>query len=452
LVELSRVIELKNAGGYKIEYGTEDGFAPAAPSLITCSLKSDKSTYSLGETIVFSWTSPNARYAYWQQDTSGKDHLILPGDKFNGNDSAKVIASVIGNPTVTLMVGGTTSTGSCSLTINILNTNTTYPITVIAPQAGDIVKVGTPTRIDWGAFGNADNSAIFDITEFTDQGKGLLAEGITQEKAGCPGYGKGVCSYIWTPAYASSKYQLAVVQRGTQNVGYSGSFSVVPVDKLPLSASCSATATGSTITWYASAAGGSGTYTYSWNIYNDVVGYPAGSTSSSKVTTTYGSSGTKQANIRISDNAGSTAYASCSGIIDTVESSVISPSLSTYTWVASDSNTWPVISTPSKLGPNQAMRIKDLRGDQYFEKSLGVNKAKITSSPAVGVTQLQVYIYDYLTGVIMGSNDINVTITYPDNQGESEFNGYQINRAGTSNMGNSLVSIESINQLIQILR
>jgi hypothetical protein len=459
LVELSRVIELKNAGGYKIEYGTEDGFAPAAPSLITCSLKSDKSSYSLGETIVFSWTSPNARYAYWQQDNSGKDYLNLPGDKFNGNDSTKVIASVIGNPKVILIVGGTTGTGSCSTTINIVNTNTAdIPyIKVSYPQAGN--SLDNSGAKDSGIIGyvqwTSANTNSLPIEIDLLNSSGTIIKNIAQ-------YLSNTGTYAWKydPSISNGTYKILVTTQAKEGTigmaaGQSGLFNLSgnnPPVGVPLSASCTGTPIGSTITWYASAVGGSGTYTYAWSIYNDVVGYPAGSTSSSKVTTTYGSSGTKQANIRINDNAGSTAYASCSGIIETVESSVISPSLSTYSWVASDANTWPIISTPSKLGPNQAMKIKDLGGIQYFEKNLGVNKAKITSSPAVGVTQLQVYIYDYLTGVITASKDINVTITYPDNQGEMEFNGYQINRAGTSNMGSSLVSIESINQLIQILK
>ncbi len=86
----------------------------------TCSLSSNKSSYSLGETITYYWTSQNATYASWQQDNSGKDHLWLPGDKLSANGSQQVTASVIGNPPVTLMVGGVNNgTGSCTKVVNV---------------------------------------------------------------------------------------------------------------------------------------------------------------------------------------------------------------------------------------------------------------------------------------------------------------------------------------------
>ena len=86
----------------------------------TCSLYSNKSSYTLGETITYSWTSQNATYASFQQDTSGKDHLWLPGDKLPANGSQQVTASVIGNPPVTLLVGGVNNgIGYCSKTVNV---------------------------------------------------------------------------------------------------------------------------------------------------------------------------------------------------------------------------------------------------------------------------------------------------------------------------------------------
>jgi peptidoglycan hydrolase-like protein with peptidoglycan-binding domain len=92
--------------------------AIAAP---TCSLTANKSSYKLGETIIYSWTSDNATYAGWQQDTSGRDNLWLPGDKMWANDTSEVTANVIGNPTVTLLIGGYGGTSTCSKTVNITN-------------------------------------------------------------------------------------------------------------------------------------------------------------------------------------------------------------------------------------------------------------------------------------------------------------------------------------------
>ncbi len=117
-------------------------------------------------------------------------------------------------------------TVNTSATVQVGNA-TLSSITVLSPKGGEVLTIGTPVRIDWGAFGNSDNSAIYDITGFTDNGKDNIAGGITQVQAGCLGYGKGVCSYMWTPTWASSKIQIAITQRGTSNVGYSGSFSVI---------------------------------------------------------------------------------------------------------------------------------------------------------------------------------------------------------------------------------
>ena len=93
------------------------GYQNTAP---TCTLASDKSSYNLGDTITFSWTSQNATYANWLQDTSGKDHLNLPGDKLSASGSQPVTANVIGNPSATLSINGYGGSATCSKTINVV--------------------------------------------------------------------------------------------------------------------------------------------------------------------------------------------------------------------------------------------------------------------------------------------------------------------------------------------
>jgi len=85
----------------------------------TCTLKTDKSTYTLGEKIVYTWKSKNAKYASFKQDTSGKDTIWLPGDKLNASGSYEAIASVLGNPSATIVVATnpTGATGSCKKTV-----------------------------------------------------------------------------------------------------------------------------------------------------------------------------------------------------------------------------------------------------------------------------------------------------------------------------------------------
>ncbi|MBY0294333.1 peptidoglycan-binding protein [Patescibacteria group bacterium] len=85
----------------------------------TCALTTNKSSYSYGETITFAWTSQNATYAAFKQDTSGKDHLLLPGDKLEASGTQPVTASVIGNPSATLVVYNSAGNSSCSVTVPV---------------------------------------------------------------------------------------------------------------------------------------------------------------------------------------------------------------------------------------------------------------------------------------------------------------------------------------------
>jgi len=87
--------------------------------VVNCTLTTDKSDYSLGDTITYSWVSTNATYATWRQDNSGKDSFYLPGDKLSANGNQKIIASVTGNPTVSLMVSNGNTVATCSRTIRV---------------------------------------------------------------------------------------------------------------------------------------------------------------------------------------------------------------------------------------------------------------------------------------------------------------------------------------------
>ena len=104
---------------------------------------------------------------------------------------------------------------------------------VLNPTAGEVVTYGKAYTINWGGMWSGND--IFDITEFNSDGKGLLASGITQTQAGCSGYGKGVCSYVWTPSVITSNYQIAIVRRGSSDVAYTGVFTVASstVDTIP---------------------------------------------------------------------------------------------------------------------------------------------------------------------------------------------------------------------------
>lgn len=87
----------------------------------TCSLGTDKSTYKYGEKIKLSWKSSNATYTFWNRDLTGKEELYLPGDKLTTNGSYETTASVIGSPTITLMVVNQNGDkSSCSKTVDVV--------------------------------------------------------------------------------------------------------------------------------------------------------------------------------------------------------------------------------------------------------------------------------------------------------------------------------------------
>ena len=89
----------------------------ASPS---CTLTPNKSSYQFGETITFSWTSQNATYVMFQQDTSGKDNLFRPyGDKGNVSGSYTTTANVYGNPSVAMSVYNYYGNSSCSATVSV---------------------------------------------------------------------------------------------------------------------------------------------------------------------------------------------------------------------------------------------------------------------------------------------------------------------------------------------
>lgn len=124
--------------------------------------------------------------------------------------------------------------GQASMPI-VVPVNTTLSknsVKVTRPAAGEVLSTGMQYKIVWTT-NSLDKDALFDITLFADNGKGLIAEGLTTAQASCTGVNfekKGgplyTCITGWTPTEGSVKAQLAVSKRGTSEVGYSGSFSI----------------------------------------------------------------------------------------------------------------------------------------------------------------------------------------------------------------------------------
>src|SRR3989344_4958887 len=104
----------------------------------SCTLTTHKSSYQLGEPIVFSWTSQNATYAAFHQDIYGKDTIWLPGDKMDISGSYSATASVIGNPRMTLLIYNYSGSSSCSVTVPIVAGTSAPTISYLNPTSATV--------------------------------------------------------------------------------------------------------------------------------------------------------------------------------------------------------------------------------------------------------------------------------------------------------------------------
>ncbi|MDO8435294.1 MAG: peptidoglycan-binding domain-containing protein [bacterium] len=115
----------------------------------TCVIHAEKSSYRYEDSIILYWSSQNATYGTFQQDTSGKDTLWLPGDKLAVAGSQTIKANVTGNPVVTLLIYGAGGSGSCSTTFLIEDTASTPVISISAyPHA---IGIGQNSTLSWNA-------------------------------------------------------------------------------------------------------------------------------------------------------------------------------------------------------------------------------------------------------------------------------------------------------------
>jgi hypothetical protein len=194
----------------------------------SCSITTNKSSYNLGETITFSWTSQNATYASFQQDISGKDSLWLPGDKLFANGSQSVTARVIGNPVVTLLVGGNGGTGLCKVMVNIISpTSSTQPsITVLSPNGGENLQVGSTYKITWKDSREKGLPQLYNVSFFGSNSKEFIRENVNWSS--CV---NGICSIDWTvPSSISSNNYISIDVANDysgSSVGRSGYFNIV---------------------------------------------------------------------------------------------------------------------------------------------------------------------------------------------------------------------------------
>ncbi|MDO8575210.1 MAG: peptidoglycan-binding domain-containing protein [bacterium] len=112
----------------------------------------------------------------------------------------------------------------------VINPNNQIRIT--SPQVGATLVVGQPVNIIWST--SVTGSEIFDITEHTDEGKDLIAGGLTVKDVACnyimSANQNATCSYTWIPVSTSSKFEISINKRGTSESGSSGSMTIISVN------------------------------------------------------------------------------------------------------------------------------------------------------------------------------------------------------------------------------
>jgi len=153
---------------------------------------------------------------------------------YDGTSLSFTLPSSVISGNHTLFVKNVTTGASNNVLLQVTGTTSSSAnMVILAPVANQILLYGQPTNITWG--GSWSGNDVFDITEFAGtNGKDLIAQSVTQSAAGCPGYGKSVCGISWTPKYTSSQFQIAVSREGSNDIAYSGTFTVANSTSTPI--------------------------------------------------------------------------------------------------------------------------------------------------------------------------------------------------------------------------
>jgi len=161
---------------------------------LSCSIWPSKSTYVLGETITFNWSSTNATYAAFVPATFDKDNLSMPGDKLPASGSQQITAHVLGNPSITLAVYGADNTSArCTASVNVIQSSA-QSITVTAPNGGESIAVNdiTQVKIAWRMDGISTPISI--ALYKNDQQLFWIEKNVYLDKSP-----DGTYSYVWAP-------------------------------------------------------------------------------------------------------------------------------------------------------------------------------------------------------------------------------------------------------------
>lgn len=108
-----------------------------------CAVAFSPKETTLGTKVKVVWNSRNAVAASWVPDTSGKDNLPVPAGTPGLTGSAYLIASVSGQPSLTLEVANQSGvTNRCTGTLKVNGSPTSCPVYDPIPCSGTLVSQG----------------------------------------------------------------------------------------------------------------------------------------------------------------------------------------------------------------------------------------------------------------------------------------------------------------------
>lgn len=141
-VASEKLATMRPAGSVLGATSTAGAVVPVRP---VCRLTLDKKSYKLNDTISVSWKTTGTKSVEFveEENNSARDILTLPSATLTTNGSAKVKASVLGLPTITLKA--TSQTGhsvTCTKVVPIVDSAATAKDSRVAALQAQLLKMG----------------------------------------------------------------------------------------------------------------------------------------------------------------------------------------------------------------------------------------------------------------------------------------------------------------------
>jgi hypothetical protein len=155
----------------------------------TCTLRTDKASYLLGDTVTFSWNAPGAKFVLFAHDNGFKDGLDLPEGIFETTTgTASTKTNFIGTDEITLEVHnayGAAPIATCKAEVNVDEVKRSFSLGDVRSIVRKIVHpIPSKPDQDYEEYaitlksGDSFNMDIFQV-QYADRGMIFEANGYT---------------------------------------------------------------------------------------------------------------------------------------------------------------------------------------------------------------------------------------------------------------------------------